>query len=96
MVRATFTINNTYFALPIILLFQGRADVTAVRFFLAFLLDLGEFSRKTDALLSNVKAQISNGIQTPNWEAYALRFCQGRDYLTFSHSSFLWHLDFDI
>jgi hypothetical protein len=35
----------------IILLVQGQADVTAIRFSLASLPDLGKFSRKSEALL---------------------------------------------
>jgi hypothetical protein len=54
MVRVTFTINNTSFASPIILLVQEQADVTAIRFFSASLLDLGEFPWKSDALLRHL------------------------------------------
>jgi hypothetical protein len=51
MVRATVSINNTSFASSTILLVQGQADVTAIRFFPASVLDLGEFPGKSDALL---------------------------------------------
>jgi hypothetical protein len=62
MARATFTVNHTYFASPIILLVQGQADVTAIRFFSASLLDLGEFPRKSDTLLRFV-IPVKTGIQ---------------------------------
>jgi hypothetical protein len=41
------------FASSIILSVQGQANVTAIRFFSASLLDLGEFPRKSEALPSN-------------------------------------------
>jgi hypothetical protein len=53
MVRVIFTICNTPLESSIILLVQGQADVTdvtAIRFFSASLLDLGEFLQKSDAL----------------------------------------------
>jgi len=48
----TFTIDNTPFASSIIPSVQGQADVPAIRFFSASLLDLGEFPWESDALLS--------------------------------------------
>jgi hypothetical protein len=38
------------FASSIILLIQGQANITAIRYFSASLLDLGEFPRKREAL----------------------------------------------
>jgi hypothetical protein len=50
MVKVTFAINNTFFASSVILLVQGQADVTAIRFFSASPPDLVEFPRESDAL----------------------------------------------
>jgi len=57
MAEATSTINNTSFASSIILLVERQADVTAIRFFSASVLDLGEFPRRVThylRLLRNV------------------------------------------
>jgi len=46
MVRGTFTINNRSFVSSMILSVQGQDEVTAIRFFSASVLDLGEVPRK--------------------------------------------------
>jgi hypothetical protein len=50
IVRVTFTTNNRPFVSSVILLVLGQADVTAIRFFPASLLDLGKFLWKSEAL----------------------------------------------
>jgi hypothetical protein len=48
--RATFTINNTVLGLVNILLVQGQAEVSAIRFSPASPLDIGKFPREIEAL----------------------------------------------